>query len=97
MAMAEGRLCDLGELKTYTHVPDSKWGRTRPYGINFKENFADKSTHDIKVRLDGQPNDMLSSQGDWDANCAEKEDGEKAVLSYSDGPVKDCGTIGSGA
>ena len=68
MTMAEGRDCDLGVPKSYTHVPDQKWRNTRPCGINFKENFADTNTHDIQVRLDGEPSDLLASQGSWNAN-----------------------------
>ena len=40
---------------------------------------------------------MIKSQGDWNGDCAEMDGGKEVVLSYSGGPVKDSGTIGSGA
>ena len=40
---------------------------------------------------------MTISEGAWDETCTEKKDGHGVALSYSDGSVKDPGTIGSGA
>ena len=97
MTMAEGRTCDLGASKTYAHAPNQEWRHTRLYGGDCKENFADKDTHDMEVRLDGGPSNMLASHGGWSEDCAEVEGDTEAVLSYSGGSVKDCGTVGSGA
>ena len=40
---------------------------------------------------------MINSQGDWNENCVEMDGGKEVVLSYSDGSVKESGTIGPGA
>ena len=51
----------------------------------------------MRVRLDGGTPDMIKSQGNWSEDCVEIDGGKEVVLSYSDGSVKDSGTIGSGA
>ena len=51
----------------------------------------------MRVRLGGAAPDMVKSQGDWGEDCVEVDGGREVVLSYSDGSVKESGTIGSGA
>ena len=74
----------------------NKWRETRPFGIGYRGNSSKPDTHDLIVRLDGTADDLTDSNGTWDENCVETEGGQDTVLSYSDGPVKDSGTAGSG-
>ena len=49
------------------------------------------------IHLDGNENDLVTFEGKWSNNCVEHVEGEDAVLSYSDGSVKEAGAFGSGA
>ena len=49
------------------------------------------------VHLDGDAEDLVTHEGAWDDKCVGRVEGEDVVLSYSDGPVKETGTSGSGA
>ena len=64
---------------------------------SYREDSSKPETHKLAVGLDGAESDLTVSDGKWDDKCAEQEDGQDTVLSYSGGSMKDCGTIGSGA
>ena len=82
--------------KDYSPAAHAKWRKARPYGINYREDSSKPGTHKLVVRLDGTEDDLTVSDWKWDVKCVEQEDGQDTVLSYSDGSMKDCGTIGSG-
>ena len=86
-----------GTRTTYQHVPCTKWESTRPFGIDHREDPAVEHPDGMLVRLDGTAADLTSHKGQWDENCVERIEGEDVVLSYSDGSVKEEGTLGSGA
>ena len=82
--------------KDYYPVAEDKWRKTRPFGIDHREDSFKPDTYDLIVHIYGTANDLTDSNGTWDENCVETEGGQDTVLSYSDGPVKDSGTAGSG-
>ena len=49
------------------------------------------------VRLNGDDNDLVTSEGGWDNDCVERVHGKDVVISYSGGSVKESGEFGSGA
>ena len=59
------------------------WETTRSYDINYKADSSKEDTHDMVVCLGSTTNDLAASQGAWDENCTEKEDGHGVVLLYS--------------
>ena len=95
MDMAERE--KTGTQLYYRPNREKEWRTARPYGIDYKGGFSRPKTHNMKVRLDGGATEMTKSQGNWSDECAETEDGQEVVLTYSDGSVKESGTIGSGA
>ena len=95
--MAEGQPHDRDAPKDYNPKPEAEWRHTHPFGIDYKEGYSKKQTHDMSARPGGMTSDMTVSQGAWNKDCAETDDGQEVVLSYSGGLVKDSGTIGSGA
>ena len=76
---------------------EKEWRTARPYGIDYKEDYSRPKTHDMKVCLDGGATDMIKSQENWSDECVETEGGKEVALTYSDGSVKENGTIGPGA
>ena len=82
--------------KDYSPAAHAKWREARPFGTNYREDSSKPGTRKLVVRLDGTEGDLTVSDRTWDEKCAEQEDGQDTVLSYSDGSMKDCGTIRSG-
>ena len=97
--MAEGYPHDGGTPKDYYPKSGTDLRHTHPYDIDYKEDSSREYTHATFVRPGGRgsTSDMTVSQGAWDKGCVETEGGQEVVLSYSDGSVKDSGTIESGA
>ena len=81
----------------YEHSPEIGWRKTRPYGVNHREDPEVEHPNGMSVRLDGDAEDLATFDGGWDDKCVERVEGEDVVLSYSDGSVKEAGTFGSGA
>ena len=97
MEIAEGQLRGGDAPKDYYPKPETDKRYTRMCGTDCKEGSTREDTPDMFVRLDVTPSDMTVSQEAWDKGCAETEDEQEVVLSYSGGLVKYSGTIGSDA
>ena len=75
--MSEGRPSDLGAPKDYNPIPDAGWRHSRPYGINYKEDFSKPETRDMEVRLDGEHGDLTTSQGNGTATAPKTRAGKR--------------------
>ena len=82
-----------GSQKYYRPKKENQWQQARPYSVDYKEDFVKPETHGTRVRLGGRTRDMIKSQGCWNEDCVEICGGKEVVVSYSDGSVKDSGTI----
>ena len=84
--MTEGR----GKGVPKDHHPQNEidWRHTRPCGIDYKEDSSKLETRDMCVRLGGENSDLAKSQGGWNDDCVNTENGQGVVLSYSYGSVQ---------
>ena len=73
-----------------------RWAATRPFGINHREDPETEYPDGITVHLDGDTEDLAPHEGVRDDKCVGRVEGGDVVLSYSEGPVKEVGTFGSG-
>ena len=59
MEMAE---CEKTDPQMYYRPgKEAEWRKTRPYGVDYKEDYSKPKMHDMRVRLGGGTPDMIKS------------------------------------